>query len=73
MKQLQKFKKGDLIGILYQNQIAHEVAYTFKIFKGEAKKVNLVGSSFIYYIKKEKCEEDLRNSMEQINMVDKEF
>ena len=73
MKQLKKYKKDDLIGILYQNQVAHEVAYTFKVFKGEPRKVNLVAMSYIYYIQRERCEKDLKDSMEQIALVDKEF
>lgn len=73
MRKLEEHKKGDFIARLFENQVAHEKCYTFKIYKGKPNKDNVVAMSYIYYIKQEKCKEDMLGSLEQINLVDKEF
>lgn len=73
MKKVAEYYKGDLIGRLFENQVAHEKCYTFKIYKGKPVKGNLVAMSYVYYIKEERCKEELLESLNQISLVDKEF
>lgn len=73
MKKVAEYYKGDLTGRLFENQLAHNVCYTFKIYKGKPVKTNLVATSFVYYIEQERCKQALLDSLEQIDLVDKEF
>ena len=73
MRKVAEFTKDDLIGRLFENQVAHEKCYTFKIYKGKPVKGNLVAMSFVYYIKEERCKEALIESLNQISLVNKEF
>lgn len=73
MRKIEERKKGELIARLYENQVAFEKCYTFKIFKGKPIKANVVGMSYIYYIKQDKCREDMMDSLKQISMVLNDF
>lgn len=73
MRKIEERKKGELIARLFENQLAHEKCYTFKIYKGKPNKDNVVGMSYIYYLKQEKCREDMLESLNQIAMVVNEF
>lgn len=65
MRKLEEHKKGNLTAELYQNQIAHNTAYTFKIFKGKPSKDNLVAMSYVYYAKQDKARADMFNRLDE--------
>lgn len=66
MKKIEEFKKDNLVGRLYENRVAKEKCFTFKVFKGEPVKENLIAMSYVYYIKQDKAREDLINSMDHL-------
>lgn len=65
MKRLEQYSKGDLNAELYQNQIAHNTAYTFKIFKGKPSKDTLVAMSYVYYAKQDKARADMFDRLDE--------
>lgn len=73
MKRLEQYSKGELNAELYQNQIAHNTAYTFKIFKGKPSKDNLVAMSYVYYAKQDKAREDMFNRLDETLAIIKDM
>ena len=73
MKRLEQIKKGCLTAELYQNQVAHNTAYTFKIFRGKPDKNTLVGMSYVYYVNQDKAREDMLDKIDVILSLAEDF
>lgn len=65
MKKIEQYNKDGLNAELYQNQIAHNTAYTFKIFRGKPSKDTLVAMSYVYYAKQDKARADMFNRLDE--------